>query len=181
MYNKKIRNILLLLIIITLSVYFAHSEKVMAVDYQPLVRIPGLPATGGVTLSMYLVGLYNFLLSIVGIVAVMMMILGGVRYITAAGSESTIGDAKSMITNAIFGLALAILSWVIVSTINPDVLFVKQPGDTGNCTAGTCSKIFCAGSNQCVCRDGNTQTATNPSECDTKCTNTTNCPPWSSP
>lgn len=34
-------------------------------EWEPLVRIPGLPATGTVNLSMYLVGLYNFLLSIV--------------------------------------------------------------------------------------------------------------------
>ena len=38
--------------------------------YTPLVNIPGLPPTGAVNLSMYLVGLYDFLLSIVGISAI---------------------------------------------------------------------------------------------------------------
>ncbi len=50
-----------------------------ATEWTPLVRIPGLPATGTVNLSMYLIGLYNFLLSIVGIVAVIMLIIGGMR------------------------------------------------------------------------------------------------------
>ncbi|MFH1522289.1 MAG: hypothetical protein ABIE43_00540, partial [Patescibacteria group bacterium] len=40
-----------------------------AVEWEPLVRIPGLPSAGTVNLSMYLIGLYNFMLSIVGIVA----------------------------------------------------------------------------------------------------------------
>jgi len=109
----------------------ASANFASAVEWTPLVRIPGLPPTGTVNLSMYLIGLYNFLLSIVGIVAVIMLIIGGMRYITAVGNPSAIGDAKDIITNAIIGLILALLSWVFISTINPDVLYIKQPGSAG--------------------------------------------------
>ncbi|MCK4912913.1 MAG: hypothetical protein KAS05_04235 [Candidatus Omnitrophica bacterium] len=121
------------------------------------MRIPGLPSTGAINLSMYLVGLYDFLLSIVGIVAVMMLIIGGMRYITAAGNAAAIGDAKDIIQNAIFGLLLALLSWVFVSTINPDVLYIKAPGSTF--TAATvidldaCYTSYTAPN--CTCKNGN--------------------------
>jgi hypothetical protein len=102
-----------------------------AIEWTPLVRIPGLPSTGTVNLSMYLIGLYNFLLSIVGIVAVIMLIIGGMRYITAVGNPTAISSAKEIILNAIVGLVLALLSWVFISTINPDALYIKQPGSAG--------------------------------------------------
>ncbi|MFH1551531.1 MAG: hypothetical protein ABIC36_01465, partial [bacterium] len=50
--------------------------------------------------------------------AVIMLIIGGMRYITAVGNPSAIGDAKDIITNAIIGLILALLSWVFISAIN---------------------------------------------------------------
>lgn len=118
------------------SVNFASAQA-----YTPLVQIPGVSA-GAVNLSLYLVGLYDFLLSVVGIVAVMMLIIGGMRYITAAGNQAAISDAKDIITNALFGLLLAILSWVIVAEINPDVLYLKKPGgvfvDTPPTDLGAC-------------------------------------------
>lgn len=100
---------------------FVGVNFVGAQVYTPLVQIPRLPQ-GAVDLSMYLVGLYDFLLSVVGIVAVMMLIIGGMRYIAA------VSDTKDVITNALLGLLLAILSYVIVAEINPDVLYIKKPG-----------------------------------------------------
>ena len=115
-------------IIASISAIFVSVNFMVAKAYEPLVRLPGLPTEGEINLSQYIIGLYNFLLSIVGIVAVMMLIIGGMKYITAAGNASIISDAKDTITNALFGLLLALLSWVIVSTINPDVLYIKNPG-----------------------------------------------------
>ncbi len=95
--------------------------------YEPLVTIPGVE-DGEVDISSYLLGIYNFLLSIVGIVAVVMLIIGGMKYITAAGSGGAVSSAKETIKDALFGLLLALLSYVIVGTINPDVLYLRQPG-----------------------------------------------------
>jgi len=106
---------------------FFLAERAYAGGYEPLVQIPGVPE-GEVDISKYLVGIYNFLLSIVGIVAVVMLIIGGMKYITAAGSGSAVQNAKDTIKDAIFGLLLALMSYVIVSTINPDVLYLRQPG-----------------------------------------------------
>lgn len=101
----------------------------VAKGYEPLVKIPGVDATE-VDISNYLLGMYNFLLSIVGIVAVVMLIIGGMKYIMAAGSGGAVSSAKETIKDAILGLLLALLSYVIVGTINPDVLYLRQPGAT---------------------------------------------------
>lgn len=161
--NMKITRILGFLCLLFFAV------PVYASPYTPLVQIPGLGTE--VTISSYLIGIYNFLLSIVGIVAVMMLILGGMRYISAAGNSAAIGEAKSMIEGAISGLLLALLSWLIVSTINPDILYVKQPGmtnpgtktlDTYNPGDSNCLSVssykYCDGSTtqNCICASGNT-------------------------
>jgi len=138
--------------------------------YDLLVEIPGIPHTN-VSMSMYLVGLYDFLLSIVGIVAVMMLIVGGMRYITAAGNQAAAGDAKDIINNAIAGLLLALLSWVIVSTINPDVLYIKAPANIDLTTWNPSCTSSAADAVTCICNDGSSFPNPDPANvsCDDVC------------
>ena len=161
-------------IIVFISAIFVSASFMVAKAYEPLVRLPGLPSTGDINLSQYVVGLYNFLLSIVGIVAVMMLIIGGMKYITAAGNASVISDAKDTIWNALWGLLLALLSWVIVSTINPDVLYIKDPASSlvGGYTVdlGACGEYD---SVVCTCNDDTVPASppviTNQDECNIAC------------
>ncbi|MBW6441257.1 hypothetical protein K0B03_04515 [Patescibacteria group bacterium] len=144
--------------------------------WEPQVQIPGIPTTG-VTLSMYLVGLYNFLLSVVGIVAVMMLIVGGMRLITAAGNSAALSSGKEIISNALVGLLLALLSWVFISTINPDALYLKKPGsgftynisDIVGADAGNCYKSYDPTTNACICGDGTSLTTSNIGDCISEC------------
>jgi len=157
---------------VLLSIGFASQASA---GYVPLVQIPGVPE-GEIDMSAYLVGMYNFLLSIVGIVAVIMLIIGGMKYITAAGNSATVSDAKDTIWSAIFGLMLALLSWVFVSTINPDVLYLKQPGSAFSATSttdlGSCS-TFTGGT--CICADGETITAADEYYCEQNCIDGLHC------
>jgi len=90
-----------------------------------LVTIPGISSGAGV--QVYLSGLYTFLISVVGVVAMGAIVIGGARYLTSAGNPSAIEDAKHTIYSAIIGLLLAITSWVIIWEINPDVTVLKNP------------------------------------------------------
>lgn len=163
------------IITVFMSAIFVSANLMIAKAYEPLVRLPGLPAEGEITLSQYIVGLYNFLLSIVGIVAVMMLIIGGMKYIAAAGNASIIADAKDTISNAIFGLLLALLSWVIVSTINPDVLYIKHPAssltDAYESNLGACG-TYNIDTDICTCQDSVTfipPDATDQPTCEVAC------------
>lgn len=58
------------------------------------------------------------LLAIAGLVAVIFLIVGGFRYITAGGNEETAESAKKTILNAIIGIVVIILAFVIVRVIS---------------------------------------------------------------
>ncbi len=128
-------------------------------NYVPLVSIPGIDPNAGILT--YLSGLYNFLISIVGILAMAVIIYGGMRYLTSAGNPSSVEEAKDAITSAVIGLILALTSWVILSTINPDILVLKSVGVGG---AGTGYK-FIKFDNTCVANSTGSGIASNPCLC----------------
>ncbi len=75
-----------------------------------------------VTLSDYLEWLYVFAISITGIAAVVTIAIGGVQYIISYGNPGKMTSAKDNITNALLGLLLAVSAWLILYTINPDLV-----------------------------------------------------------
>src|SRR3989338_3637028 len=59
-------------------------------------------------------GVINTLSLIVGIVAVVMIIIGGLRYITSGGSDTSVTSAKNTILYAIIGLIIVALAQILV-------------------------------------------------------------------
>ena len=59
----------------------------------------------------------NWLLGIAFGVAVLFLIIGGFWYITSAGNEETAEKGKSTAINAIIGIVIIILSYVIVNVV----------------------------------------------------------------
>lgn len=76
----------------------------------------GLP--GDTSLSGFILKIINIALAVAGLIAVLFLIIGGFRYITSAGNEETAEQAKKIITNAIIGIVVIILSFVIVRVIS---------------------------------------------------------------
>ena len=59
----------------------------------------------------------NIILFIVGILSVIMLIYGGLRYVISGGDSKKVTDAKNTIMYAIIGLIISILSFAIVNFI----------------------------------------------------------------
>ena len=59
----------------------------------------------------------NFLLFFVGVISVIMIIYGGVRYTTSAGDSGKVTNAKNTILYAIVGLIVSILAYAIVNFV----------------------------------------------------------------
>lgn len=59
----------------------------------------------------------NVLLFIVGAAAVIMLIWGGIRYVTSAGNAAGVTGAKNTIVYAIVGLVVATLAYAIVQWV----------------------------------------------------------------
>lgn len=61
--------------------------------------------------------LINLMLFIVGILAVIMLIWGGIRYVISGGAADKVKDAKNTILYAIVGLIVAILGYALVNWV----------------------------------------------------------------
>lgn len=59
----------------------------------------------------------NAVLYIVGILAVVMVIIGGVQYTTSGGDQAAVTKAKNTILYGIVGLVIAILAYAIVNFV----------------------------------------------------------------
>ena len=70
----------------------------------------------------------NLMLFIVGILAIFMLIFGGIRYVVSGGDATRVKDAKNTILYAIIGLVVAILGYAIVQW----VISVIGAGSTGS-------------------------------------------------
>ena len=67
--------------------------------------------------------LFPFAISVAAVLAVIMLIIAGLEMMTA--SETMRSDAKQKIQNAIIGLLVAVGTYLILNTINPDLLNLK--------------------------------------------------------
>ena len=83
----------------------------------------GLNAVGGSNSSATLqvdeivLAVVNWLLFAVGVISVIMLIVGGIKYATSAGDSNKVTSAKNTIMYAIIGLAVAVLAFAIVGFV----------------------------------------------------------------
>lgn len=59
----------------------------------------------------------NVMLLVIGVVAVIMLIVGGFRYVLSNGNEKAISGAKDTILYAVIGIVIALLSFAIVNFV----------------------------------------------------------------
>lgn len=59
----------------------------------------------------------NTVLYIVGIIAVIMLIVGGIKYVISGGDAKKVTDAKNTVLYAIIGLVIAFLAFAIVNFV----------------------------------------------------------------
>jgi len=86
-------------------------------------NIGGSLGLGSADLKQTVLNIITFVLGLLGLIAVIMILYGGFTWLTAGGNEDKIGSAKKIISAAIVGLIVILLSWAIVnfvvkSTIN---------------------------------------------------------------
>lgn len=72
-------------------------------------------------LARYVKAFYNWGLSIVGVLAVLMLMAGGLIWLTSAGDSGKIENAKKMISGSLFGTLLLVGAYFFLNTINPDL------------------------------------------------------------
>ena len=68
---------------------------------------------GTTALDDAVVGLINVLLGFLGLIAVVIILIGGFRWMTAGGNEDKVGEARKTIFSGIIGLAIILFAWGI--------------------------------------------------------------------
>lgn len=134
MWNKKHFALALLLLIVLFTFGTADAAR-----YNLLAPLPGGDASVDATsggFQTYMAQLFWFILWGAIILALVMFVIGGVEYVGSAGNTSLLQDAKDRITNALLGLVLALAAWLILFTINPDLVIFELPIKPINLPAG---------------------------------------------
>lgn len=70
--------------------------------------------------------LTNTILLIVGLISVIMLVYGGLRYILSGGDSKKVTDAKNTILYAIIGLIISLLAFAIVNFVLNSVIGVNS-------------------------------------------------------
>ena len=79
--------------------------------------VQGAGGTGKEKLDVNLRSIINVLLYVLGAVAVIMIVIGGLRYVLSGGDSSAVTAAKNTILYSVVGLIVAILAYAIVNFV----------------------------------------------------------------
>lgn len=78
-------------------------------------------AAGGLSMQTVISTVIGTMLFVVGLLAVVMLIYGGIRYVTSHGDKAQVTAAKETIMYAVVGLVVAIAAFAVVQWITNDV------------------------------------------------------------
>jgi hypothetical protein len=76
----------------------------------------------------YIAAIYKYALIVIVPLAILMIIIGGIMWLSAGGNNTQIKTAKSYITSALIGLIIALFSYLLFSFAGIENL--KMPGAT---------------------------------------------------
>lgn len=80
-------------------------------------NVGGTLTLGSADLKETVLNIITFVLGLLGLIAVIMILYGGFVWLTAGGNEDKVGSAKKIISAAIVGLIVILLSWAIVTFV----------------------------------------------------------------
>jgi hypothetical protein len=116
---NKLKTIIASLIVIA-SVFVVVSPALPAYAQSPLDDVCATNSDSpvcqrsGETSNSFVLNLTNTLLFIVGILAVLGIIIGGIYYVTSGGDSSSVTKAKNTILYSVIGLIVSVLAFAIV-------------------------------------------------------------------
>lgn len=75
----------------------------------------------------YILTVYNYAVRVAGIIAVAVIIVAGLQWLTSGGNSDTISRAQKRIFGAVIGLVIAYASYFILNNINPALVNLSLP------------------------------------------------------
>lgn len=121
----------------------SKSQQKESIEFKPQVSIPGSEFSSGASvpvgaynsatgkmesdlLGRYMLSIINYGLAAVAIIATVVLMGGGLLWLTSRGDSGQIGKAKGLIGGSLTGMILLLCSWIILNTINPELTEFKS-------------------------------------------------------
>ena len=79
------------------------------------------------SIEQFFIDIYILIISIAGAIALMALIIDGIRYLTSIGEPEKLSKAKKQILAAFWGMVILLGSYIILYNINPDLVNIQIP------------------------------------------------------
>lgn len=123
--SKKVIIFLLFFFLIPFCFILAQGRK-LEVKYPAVEGVR--PETINFPLAEYVKYIFNFAILFVGLLVFLVLICSGIQYLTSAGKPDVLSSAKSRIKSAFLGILILLFSYLILITINPQLIIFQFPG-----------------------------------------------------
>jgi hypothetical protein len=117
--------IFLSLISLIFSFVLAAEDRELEIKYPAIFGLK--PETVKTGLPVYVKYIYNFAIFASGLMALIALILGGIRYLTSAGDPTKLKEAREQISSAFLGIVILLGSYIILTAINPQLTLFEFP------------------------------------------------------
>ncbi|EKE15256.1 MAG: hypothetical protein ACD_12C00106G0003 [uncultured bacterium] len=93
-------------------------DRALAIDVLPNSAPIGVPtafvgSNNSENLSKIIGFVFTFAIAISGGIFVIMLLVGGITYLTGAGNDEQTGKGKKMMIDAVIGIFIVLISWAI--------------------------------------------------------------------
>lgn len=105
--------------------YYCYGDPTKAAKTTLSTSIAGLTVTGD--LGEYVSKAYLWMLGASTTIAIVFLMVAGLRWALGGLSAEQVGSAKKTISNAIVGLVLLMSTYLILATVNPQLLKLQLP------------------------------------------------------
>ncbi len=109
------------------------SESSGALKFTPQVGIPGFMSeyvfeeNSAIPIVELMKSLFKYGIQVIGLLAMVVIIIGGFIWATAAGNSNKVGEAKQWIFSGLGGLVLILFSYTLLRTINVKLVNFNVP------------------------------------------------------
>ncbi|TAL50572.1 hypothetical protein EPN81_02490 [Patescibacteria group bacterium] len=107
------------------GMFYCYPDPKTRMETTLQVPIAGLTVTGD--FGEYIATAYKWLIGTSTTIAIVLLMVAGLRWTLGGLSPEQIGKAKKTIANAVIGLVLLMLTYVILLTVNPQLLRLQVP------------------------------------------------------
>ena len=115
---KKLKQLVLAaLLVVGVAAVVVPVASVAAADLDPCTLNPAMCAGKETEVNNIFKTIVNVLLFVVGIIAVIMIIISGIRYASSAGNANSVAAAKNTLMYSVIGLLVAIFAYAIVNFV----------------------------------------------------------------